>query len=101
MRANERKFPLPCPAPNFRNRNLEFFLVNPNRYCDLLQNMKPKTAATKHFLSALAFGTALILNSARAADSPEVRTPPASHTPHINGAGIFGGRPENPFFYHI
>ena len=63
--------------------------------------MKPKTAATKHFLSALAFGTALILNSARAADSPEIRTPPAPHTPHINGAGIFGVRPENPFFYHI
>ena len=31
----------------------------------------------------------------------EIRTPPAPHTPHINGPGIFGVRPEHPFLYHI
>ena len=63
--------------------------------------MKPKTAAITYFLSTFAFGTALILNSARAADSPEIRTPPAPPAPHINGPGIFGVRPEHPFFYHM
>jgi alpha-galactosidase len=33
--------------------------------------------------------------------TPEIRTPPAPHTPHINGPDIFGVRPGNPFLYHI
>jgi len=36
-----------------------------------------------------------------ASKTPEIRTPPAAHTPHINGPGIFGVRPEHPFLYHI
>jgi alpha-galactosidase len=33
--------------------------------------------------------------------SREIRTPKAPATPRINGAAIFGVRPEHPFFYHI
>jgi len=49
----------------------------------------------------LACGAALILTSARADDAVEIRTPPAPHTPRINGPAIFGVRPEHPFLYHI
>jgi len=38
---------------------------------------------------------------APAGDAPEIRTPPAPHTPRINGPDIFGVRPEHPFLYHI
>ena len=31
----------------------------------------------------------------------EIRTPPAPHTPRINGPDIFGVRPDHPFLYHI
>jgi alpha-galactosidase len=31
----------------------------------------------------------------------EIRTPPAPHTPRINGPEIFGVRPDHPFLYHI
>ena len=31
----------------------------------------------------------------------EIRTPAAPRTPHINGPGIFGVRPDHPFLYHI
>src|SRR5580700_477072 len=41
------------------------------------------------------------MNSANGADSPDIRTPPAAHTPRINGPGIFGVRPGHPFLYHI
>jgi len=30
-----------------------------------------------------------------------IRTPPASHLPRINGAGVFGVRPEHPVLYRI
>jgi alpha-galactosidase len=33
--------------------------------------------------------------------APEIRTPPAPHTPRINGPDIFGVRPGHPFLYHI
>jgi len=36
-----------------------------------------------------------------AADAPEIRTPPASHAPRINGPTVFGVRPAHPFLYHI
>ncbi len=45
--------------------------------------------------------TSFILNVASAADSPEIRTPPAPHTPRINGPDVFGVRPNHPFLYHI
>jgi alpha-galactosidase len=31
----------------------------------------------------------------------EIRTPPAPHTPRINGTSIFGVRPGHPFLYHL
>ncbi len=31
----------------------------------------------------------------------EIRTPPAPHTPRINGPDVFGVRPDHPFLYHI
>jgi alpha-galactosidase len=34
-------------------------------------------------------------------NSPEIRTPKALPTPHINGPAIFGARPGDPFLYHI
>ena len=49
----------------------------------------------------LSLGVALLVSSAQAADSPEIRTPAAPPTPRINGPGIFGVRPEHPFLYHI
>lgn len=39
--------------------------------------------------------------SSTANDSPEIRTPPAPHTPRINGPDVFGVRPGHPFLYHI
>src|SRR5262249_53179389 len=38
---------------------------------------------------------------AAATPAPEIRTPPAPHTPRINGAEIFGVRPDHPFLYHL
>jgi alpha-galactosidase len=35
------------------------------------------------------------------APRPEIRTPQSPATPRINGPGIFGVRPGNPFFYRI
>lgn len=54
-------------------------------------------------LSLLVAGlsAALLMNSAHAADVPEIRTPPAPPTPRINGPEIFGVRPDHPFLYHI
>lgn len=52
-------------------------------------------------LSALVLGATVISYSAKAADSPEIRTPPTPPTPHINGPDIFGVRPDHPFLYHI
>jgi alpha-galactosidase len=51
-------------------------------------------------LSALALSS-LNLNSTRAADTDDIRTPPAPHTPRINGPETFGVRPRNPFLYHV
>jgi len=64
---------------------------------------------TRWTLAALciAAGSFAICNLVSAADSPtnapapEIRTPPAPHTPRINGPGIFGVRPGHPFLYHI
>jgi alpha-galactosidase len=39
--------------------------------------------------------------NARAADTPEIRTPKPGPAPHINGPGGFGVRPGAPFLYHI
>ena len=55
----------------------------------------------RHLPCLLALGASLIVSPARAADAPEIRTPPVSPAPRINGPGIFGVRPEHPFFYHI
>jgi len=61
--------------------------------------MKTKNVCSKKILSALAAAAMLI--SVRAADTPEIRTPPAPPTPRINGPEIFGVRPDHPFLYHI
>src|SRR5579859_4828418 len=56
------------------------------------------------FATLLAFTAALpVLAQDAPADTAkaEIRTPPAAHTPQINGPGIFGVRPDHPFFYHI
>jgi alpha-galactosidase len=42
-----------------------------------------------------------ISTMAGAQNAPEVRTPPAPHTPRINGTDVFGVRPGHPFLYHI
>src|SRR5579862_911783 len=56
---------------------------------------------TKLPLAVFACSAALILTTAHADDSPEIRTPAAPHTPRINGASIFGVRPDHPFLYHL
>lgn len=53
------------------------------------------------WLFSCALSAGLILNSARAADSPEIRTPQPPPTPRINGPDVFGVRPGHPFLYHI
>jgi alpha-galactosidase len=63
--------------------------------------MKTKNVSIKKLLSVLAAGALLISFSARAEDSPEIRTPAAPSTPRINGPEIFGVRPDHPFLYHI
>jgi len=63
--------------------------------------MKTKTVSANRFLSALTLGALLISFSVRADDAPEIRTPAAPPTSHINGPAIFGIRPEHPFLYHI
>jgi alpha-galactosidase len=63
--------------------------------------MKNKNVSARKLLSALVFGAALISVSVRADDSPEIRTPAAPAAPRINGASIFGVRPDHPFLYHI
>ena len=50
---------------------------------------------------ACAFCAVLMFNFTAAADSPEMRTPPAPDTPRINGPDVFGVRPGHPFQYHI
>jgi alpha-galactosidase len=64
-----------------------------------MPSMKTKIARASTCFLALAFG--FIPSFARADDSPEIRTPPAPHAPRINGANIFGVRPDHPFLYHI
>jgi len=63
--------------------------------------VKSNHTRLKQILPLLACGVALALNSARADDTPEIRTPPAAPTPRINGAAVFGVRPDHPFLYHI
>ena len=56
------------------------------------------------FAALLAIAATGFLNAAAAADTatlPEIRTPPAPHTPRINGPDIFGVRPDHPFLYHV
>jgi len=48
-----------------------------------------------------AFSIAQLASAQVSTAGAEIRTPPAPHTPHINGPGIFGVRPEHPFLYHI
>jgi alpha-galactosidase len=50
-----------------------------------------------------AFICVQLFNAAIAASGPipEIRTPPATATPHINGPSVLGVRPGHPFIYHI
>ena len=51
-------------------------------------------------LCAAAFTSACVHAQTDVTES-EIRTPKAPATPRINGPGIFGVRPGNPFLYHI
>jgi alpha-galactosidase len=66
-----------------------------------IQSLNRITLSLACFLSTTAISLSPGPASAQTADSPEIRTPPAPHTPRINGPAIFGVRPEHPFFYHI
>jgi len=53
-------------------------------------------------ISVIILATAVFTSIlAPAQNAPEIRTPPAPHTPRINGPDIFGVRPDHPFLYHI
>lgn len=54
-------------------------------------------------MSALALSVtfATLPVNAQPVNAPEIRTPKAPATPRINGPGIFGVRPGNPFLYQI
>ena len=49
-------------------------------------------------IAALAF---VFLAVAHGRAEPEILTPPAAHTPRVNGPKVFGARPGSPFFYAI
>jgi alpha-galactosidase len=49
-------------------------------------------------IAALAF---VFLAVAHGWAAPEILTPPAAHTPRVNGPKVFGARPGSPFFYAI
>jgi len=51
-------------------------------------------------LCAAAFAPVCV-HAQTASIESEIRTPKAPATPRINGPGIFGVRPGNPFLYHI
>jgi len=55
------------------------------------------------FASAIFVSTLANAQDASHSDSnvAEIRTPPAPHTPRINGPDIFGVRASHPFLYHI
>ena len=63
--------------------------------------MKPHITGTKLPLTLFTCCAAFLSVTVHADDSPEIRTPPAPHTPRINGASIFGVRPDHPFLYHL
>lgn len=70
----------------------------PVTFCRLNYTMYSMKTLEKWCLPVVLAGSIVSL---RAADAPEIRTPPAPDTPHINGPAIFGVRPGHPFFYHI
>ena len=51
-------------------------------------------------LASLCVGMGL-LAIANVLPAQEIRTPPASPRPHINGSDVFGVRPDHPFLYQI
>ena len=63
--------------------------------------MKLPDVSAKTILRVISLGLALTANLAQAEDTAAIRTPPPAPTPHINGPGIFGVRPDHPFLYHI
>jgi alpha-galactosidase len=63
--------------------------------------VKNKIIGANKLLPAFFAAALFVSTSAPAADAPEIRTPPAPHTPRINGPDIFGVRPGHPFFYHL
>jgi alpha-galactosidase len=66
--------------------------------------MKPFNRSTPFLCAAVIFASAIFpvrAQEAPASAAPEIRTPPAPSTPRINGAEIFGVRPDHPFLYHL
>lgn len=66
--------------------------------------MIPFNQTALFFCAAMFFATGMVPSRAQStavAATPEIRTPPAPHTPRINGPDIFGVRPDHPFLYHI
>jgi alpha-galactosidase len=56
---------------------------------------------TSLLLCAAALALSPCAHAQNNTEAPEIRTPKAPATPRINGPGIFGVRPGNPFLYHI
>jgi alpha-galactosidase len=59
-----------------------------------------------NFIAAVLIFAAAVSTSIRAQTPPVdasafIRTPPAPHTPRINGPHVYGERPGRPFFYHL
>jgi len=61
----------------------------------------PLSSQTILACAATALLAAVLPVKAQNAAASEIRTPPAPHTPRINGAEIFGVRPGHPFLYHL
>lgn len=53
------------------------------------------------FYSLFLGGLGIVGSLSLAAETAEIRTPPAPATPRINGPTIFGVRPDSPFLYTI
>src|ERR1700722_3835495 len=69
-----------------------------------MKPIMPRRTALIVCAAAIFVAGANLVSAQDATDSSsmaDIRTPPAAPAPNINGADIFGVRPDHPFFYHI
>ena len=68
-------------------------------YFETMNHLNLSSLASLFCAATIAFSSQAAL--AQVDSGAEIRTPKAPATPRINGASIFGVRPDHPFLYHI